>query len=84
MRDKPSAIRDMVLGALVLLPLALPFLPVPGDGVARMKVHFRTATMAQPHHFSTATSRSTCAIMAAALTYEDPDTGEYTRVACSE
>lgn len=84
MRIGRSGIRDLLVGALLLIPLALPFLPVPGDGAARMKVHFRTAAMAQPRHFSTETSRSTCAIMAAALTYENPATGEYTRVACGE
>ena len=84
MRIGRSGIRDLLLGTLVLIPLALPFMPVPGDGAAHMKVHFRTAAMATPHYFATETSRSTCAIMAAALTYENPATGEYTHVACGE
>jgi hypothetical protein len=49
-----------------------------------MKVHFRTSEMETPRAFSTETSRSVCTVMAAALSYEDPSTGEYTHVACSE
>jgi len=53
MQVKFSTARDMFVAALLLFLLALPFLPVPGDGVARMHVHFRTGQMADParlHH----------------------------------
>jgi hypothetical protein len=84
MQAKLSAARDMLVAALLLLFLALPFLPIPGDGVARMRVHFRTSQMADPRAFTTETSRSVCTVMAAALSYEDPHTGEYTQVACGD
>jgi hypothetical protein len=84
MPGKRSSARDTVIGSLVLLALALPFLPVPGDGAARMQVHFRTGEMTKAQSFTTDTSRSICTVMAAALAYEKPDTGEYTRVACGE
>jgi hypothetical protein len=84
MQAKLSTARDLVVAALLLLFLALPFLPIPGDGVARMRVHFRTGEMADPRAFTTETSRSVCTVMAAALSYEDPHTGEYTHVACGE
>jgi hypothetical protein len=84
MQAKFSNARDMVLAALLLLILALPFLPIPGDGTAQMQVHFRTSQMTDSRAFTTETSRSVCTVMAAALTYEDPHTGEYTHVACSE
>jgi hypothetical protein len=47
-------------------------------------VHFRTGQMTDPRAFTTETSRSVCTVMAAALSYEDPHTGEYTHVACGE
>jgi hypothetical protein len=84
MQAKVSTARDMVVAALLLFLLALPFLPIPGDGVARMQVHFRTGQMSDPGGFTTETSRSVCTVMAAALSYEDPHTGEYTHVACGE
>ena len=84
MQANLSTARDMVVAALLLLLLALPFLPIPGDGTAHMRVHFRTGQMAHPRAFTTETSRSVCTVMAAALTYEDPSTGEYTRVACGD
>ncbi len=84
MPGKGSGTRDMIIATLSLLVLTLPFLPIPGDGATRMRVHFRTADMTGPRDFSTQTSRSICIVMAAALTYEDRDTGEYAQVACSE
>lgn len=84
MLGKGSGARDMIIATLLLLVLALPFLPIPGDGATQMRVHFRTGDMAQPRDFTTETSRSICTVMAAALTYEDPATGEYARVACTE
>jgi hypothetical protein len=84
MQAKVSTARDMVVAALLLFLLALPFLPIPGDGVARMQVHFRTGQMSDTGAVTTETSRSVCTVMAAALSYEDPHTGEYTHVACGE
>lgn len=84
MQAKFSTARDVVVAALLLFILALPFLPIPGDGTARMRVHFRTGQMADARAFTTETSRSVCTVMAAALSYENPSTGEYTHVACGE
>jgi hypothetical protein len=82
MQGKPSAARDLAAGLLVLTALALPFMPFPGDGAARMKVHFRTDASGKPQLLSTQTSRSVCQVMAAALSYDNPETGAFTRVKC--
>lgn len=84
MPDRPSTLRDIAAGLLVLGSLALPFLPLPGDGAARMKVDFRTASGARPQFLSTNTTRSVCTVMAAALSYEDPQTGAFTKVKCQD
>jgi hypothetical protein len=84
MQGKASIVRDIAAGIFVVLVLAMPFLSTLWDGAARMQVHFRTNEMAKPRHFSTDTSLSVCTTMAAALSYEDSSTGEYTHVACSE
>jgi hypothetical protein len=84
MQGKGSTARDVAAGIFVAIALAMPFASMLWDGAARMKVHFRTSEMAKPRAFSTETSRSVCTVMAAALSYEDPSTGEYTHVACSE
>jgi hypothetical protein len=79
-----STARDLAAGIFVVAVLAMPFASTLWDGAARMKVHFRTSEMEKPRAFSTETSLSVCTVMAAALSYEDPSTGEYTHVACSE
>ena len=84
MRGNHSTLRDAAAGLLVLAALALPVLRMASDGAARMHIHFRTTEMAKPQAFTTETSRDVCAVMAAALTREDPETGEYTHVACAE
>jgi hypothetical protein len=84
MQGMGSTARDVAAGILVFAALAMPFASMLWDGAARMKVHFRTSEMEKPRAFSTETSRSVCTVMAAALSYEDPSTGEYTHVACSE
>ena len=81
---RQSSFRDVAAGVLVVATLALPFLPFPGDGAARMKVHFRTSDTEHARAFTTETSRSLCLVMAAALTYENRDSGTFTRVACDE
>jgi hypothetical protein len=83
MLEKWSTARAIALSLPVFLGLALPFLPVPGDGAARMHVHFHTAGMAAPRAFSATTTRSICAVMAAALAFENHETGAYTRVTCA-
>ncbi len=83
MQGKLSSLRDAAAGALVLTALALPLVPVPGDGTAKMKVHFRTESGAQPQLLSTETSSSVCHVMAAALSYENPD-GTFTQVNCQD
>ncbi len=67
---------------LVLFGLALPFLPVPGDRITRIAVEFRTADMAQPASFSARTKSSICRTLAAAMAYEDPASGGFTRIDC--
>lgn len=84
MRVESSSLRDMAAGALVLIALLLPVLPFTADSKARMRVHFRTMEMTNPRAFTAETSRGVCTAMAAVLTYENPDTGEYTRVACGD
>lgn len=75
---------EPTLSFIVFLGLALPFLPLPGDGMTRMEVHFRTGEMRRPHSFSADTKRSICQVMSAALAFEDRATGEYTRITCSD
>ena len=79
-----TLLRDAITGGLVLTALALPFMRLPGDGAARMWVNFRTDEMQKAKAFSTETSRSVCTVMAAALSYENPATGAYTRVDCRD
>ena len=67
---------------LVFLGLALPFIPVPGDRITRVVVQFRTADMTAPARFTARTKSSTCKVLAAAMAYEDPASGGYTRIDC--
>jgi len=83
MQSKPSMLRDMTAGIVVLIALALPLLPLTG-GPARMKVHFRAIDDDKPHAITTRTSASVCTVMAATLAYRDPDTGAFTEVNCQE
>ena len=78
-----TTLQDAAAGVIVLAALGLPFMPLPGDNLAHMKVHFRTET-GEKHVLSTQTSRSLCTVMAAALSYDNPDTGAFTEVNCSE
>ena len=84
MQGKSSLARDFAAGILVVFALAMPFASTFLDSAARMQVHFRTSEMAKPRSFTTETSKGVCTVMAAALSYENPGTGEYTHVACSE
>lgn len=83
-RKWPKENREIALSFVVFLGLALPFMPVPGDGLTRMDVHFHTSGMARPHAFTAQTKRSICQVLAATLAFESPETGEYTRITCAE
>jgi hypothetical protein len=84
MAQEPSPLRDATAVLLVLASLALPFLPLPGDGLAQMKVDFRVPGAKKPQLVSTNTSLSVCTAMAAALSYDNPKTGAFTRVSCRD
>jgi len=84
MHRKPSTARDIAAGTFVLAALTLPLVPLPGGNPAQMQVQYRTSEMAKAKDFSTTTSHSACTVMAAALSYENRDTGEYTRIACAD
>lgn len=76
--------RERVVATLIVGSLALPFIPVPGDGMARMKaVRHDVAT---PGHvkMTTKAPMSVCEVLAFSLAYENPATGAYTRVACKQ
>src|SRR3974390_1004417 len=69
---------DYRLGAgslLVLLGLAVPFIPLPGDQVTRIVVRYRTEAGSAPKSFTAETSADICAILAAALAFEDRASG---------
>ena len=83
MQVKRSSFHDITAVALVLAVLAVPVMHLVSDA-ARMHIKFRTPEMAKPQTFTTDTSRSVCTLMAATLTYENPDTGAFTRVDCGE
>ena len=83
MQVKRSSFHDIAAVALVLAALAVPVMHLLSDA-SRMHIKFRTPDMAKSQTFTTDTSRSTCALMAAALAYENPDTGAFTRVDCGE
>jgi hypothetical protein len=84
MPGKTSMLRDLIGSGLVIAALSLPLLPVPGDGTARMRVNFRNDGDQKARSFTRETSRSVCSVMAAALTYENPDTGAFARVDCQD
>ena len=74
--------RERSLVAVIALSLALPFIPVPGDALVRMKVTGRTDGSVAPVKAKTEAPLSVCAVFAFSLAYEDPGTGGYARVAC--
>jgi hypothetical protein len=73
---------DRLVALAVLLVLALPLVPVPGDSRAVMAVSFRAPGTAAPRAFHAPTTASVCAVMARALAYDDPTTGNFTRITC--
>jgi hypothetical protein len=76
--------REVAISLIILLGLSVPFLPVPGDYMTRMEVRFYARGMATPHAFTARTLHNICTVMAAALAYEDPQTGQYTRITCED
>lgn len=77
-----SAGRDLAISLLVLLSLAIPFMSFPGDHLTRMEVRFHASGIQPPRAFTARTLHSVCTVMAAALAYDDPKTGQYTRINC--
>jgi len=73
---------DRLVPLAVLLVLALPLVPIPGDSRAMMQVSFRAAGMTAPRAFHAPTMASACGVMARALAYDDPATGNFTRITC--
>ena len=69
---------------LVLFGLALPFIPLPGDQITRMAVRFRTEAMAKPKGFIADAPADICAVLAAALAYDDRASGRFTRIDCGK
>ena len=79
-----TTLREMVLGTVLLFALALPFLRPLEDRAAHIWVHFRTAEMAQPRVFSAEASSSLCSEVAAALSFDNPETHTFTQVKCDD
>ncbi len=75
--------RERITAILVVLGLALPFVPVPGDGLARMNIAHRSDTALKPAEFTTQAPLSVCMVLAYSLDYENPETGGYTHIACN-
>jgi len=81
---EPLSWRERLLATMIVASLALPFIPVPGDGMAHMKAVRRDETTTQPVKVATQAPRSVCEVLAFSLAYENPETGAYTRVACKQ
>jgi hypothetical protein len=79
---EPLNWRERLLATMIVASLALPFIPVPGDGMAHMKAVRRDAAATEPIKVTTEAPRSVCELLAFSLAYENPETGAYTRVAC--
>ena len=81
-RDRLLGRGDLALSLVMVLGLALPFVPLPGDMGTRMGVEFRAPGMAAPRSFHVTTTLSACVVLARALAYDDAATGNFTRIAC--
>jgi hypothetical protein len=81
---EPLNWRERLLATTIVASLALPFIPVPGDGMAHMMAVRREEATTQPVKVTTQAPRSVCAVLAFSLAYENPETGAYTRVACKQ
>jgi hypothetical protein len=80
MQVKWSPGRDLAISFVVLVALAIPFMSVPGDHMTLMHVRFHTRGMTASRAFTAHTLHSVCTVMATALIYNDPRTGQYTRI----
>src|SRR5579863_9130213 len=67
---------------LVLLGLALPFIPFPGDRVTRIAIQFRNTAKDEPTRFTARTSASICTVLAATMAYDNPQSGGYAHIDC--
>ena len=72
------------LALVVLLGLAVPFLPIPREHSTRIAVRFQTADMPRPNSFTVHTSSHICHVLAALLSYQDPDSGEFMQITCGK
>ena len=75
---------NMAVSSVLLAGLALPLMPIPGDGPTRITVVFHNVWMEKQQRFSTQVSRSLCTVVQATLSYEDPENGDFTRVDCGD
>jgi hypothetical protein len=73
---------ELVLAALVLFSLALPYIPTPWEHETRIAVRFRTAEMTQPSGFTVRTSAAVCYLLSALLPYRDPDGDDFVQIDC--
>jgi hypothetical protein len=76
--------RERLVATMIVIGLALPFVPVPGDGMAHMKAVRREEAGMHPVKVDTQAPKSVCKVLAFSLAYENPETGAYTRVACKQ
>ena len=76
--------RERLLATVLVGSLALPFVPVPGDGMAHMKAVRLDEIRAEPVKIATQAPKSVCEVLAFSLSYENPETGAYTHVACKQ
>ena len=81
---EPLNWKERLLATSIVVGLALPFIPVPGDGMAHMKAVRREEARTEPVKVATQAPRSVCEVLAFSLAYEDPETGGYTRVNCKQ
>ena len=76
--------RDAALSFLVLLGLALPFIPLPGDRPTRIAIHFQGSDPADRKSVTGRTSATICQVLALAMAYEEPTNGGHLRVHCGK
>ena len=74
--------RERAFLTLAFIGLAAPLMPIPGDHPARIAVQFRHTGMASPRRCAASGDASLCAVLAAALSFQDRANGGFTRVDC--
>jgi hypothetical protein len=77
-------IPEACLAFVVVLGLALPFLPIPGEHPTRIAVRFRTSEMPRPGSFVVETSSSICYVLSSLLSYHDRVTGQFVQINCGQ